>query len=304
MTDEQIAAESAETTDVSVQPTDADAAVRAQAEKKYGKAGRNLPAAIAVGVGIGAVALLGLLFWEPLFILIVVAAVVAGARELFRALRIGGFRPPIFPAYVGGVAMVLSAYFASAPGLAVALYVTLVVVVLWRMVGTITRFGSDIAAGVFVVVYLFLLGGLAVLLLEPDDGKNRMIIFIAVAVSNDVGGYAAGVMFGKHPMAPSISPAKSWEGFVGSVILCTLVASGLMIWLLDASAWTGLVLGPAIAAAATTGDFAESMIKRDIGIKDMGSLLPGHGGALDRLDSLAVALPVAWLLLTLLAPIP
>ena len=104
---------------------------------------------------------------------------------------------------------------------------------------------------------------------------------------SDIGGYAAGVLFGKHPMAPSVSPKKSWEGFAGSVVACVVGGVALVVrWLLDGPWWAGVVLGAVAAVGATLGDLCESMIKRDLGIKDMGSILPGHGGLMDRLDSL------------------
>jgi phosphatidate cytidylyltransferase len=148
-----------------------------------------------------------------------------------------------------------------------------------------------------------LLGGFAVLLLVPGDGAARVLAFIATVVASDVGGYAAGVLVGKHPMAPSISPKKSWEGFAGSVTACMIVATPILALALDGPWWGGLVFGPAMALSATIGDLGESLIKRDLGIKDMGHLLPGHGGLMDRLDSLLPSAAMAFLLLSVLAPV-
>ena len=138
-------------------------------------------------------------------------------------------------------------------------------------------------------------------MLVPEDGATRVLFFIATVVASDVGGYAAGVLFGKHPMAPSISPKKSWEGMAGSVLACMLVGAPPIIALaLDGPWWGGLLFGAALATSATLGDLAESLIKRDLGIKDMGDLLPGHGGLMDRLDSLLPSAAVAYLLLAVL----
>jgi len=124
-------------------------------------------------------------------------------------------------------------------------------------------------------------------------------VFIATVVGNDVGGFAAGVLFGKHPMAPSVSPKKSWEGMAGSVV-ASAVAGWLTVSLgLGGPAWVGVLLGVVTAVAATIGDLSESLVKRDLSIKDMGSLLPGHGGMMDRLDSLLFVAPLAWLVLQL-----
>jgi phosphatidate cytidylyltransferase len=141
------------------------------------------------------------------------------------------------------------------------------------------------------------------LMLAAPDGPYRVIVFVAVTVANDVGGYASGVLFGRHPMAPSISPKKSWEGLAGSVVLCMLVGAGTVYFLLDGSPLAGLAVGAAAAFTATLGDLSESLVKRDLGIKDMGSLLPGHGGIMDRLDSLLPTAPAVALLLMLLVPV-
>jgi phosphatidate cytidylyltransferase len=130
----------------------------------------------------------------------------------------------------------------------------------------------------------------------------RVLAFIATVVCNDVGGYAAGVLFGKHAMAPQISPKKSWEGMAGSVAACVLLGTLLLTFTFHAPWWTGVVFGAAIAVSATIGDLAESLIKRDLQIKDMGTLLPGHGGIMDRLDSLLPSAAVAYLLLSVFAP--
>jgi phosphatidate cytidylyltransferase len=128
------------------------------------------------------------------------------------------------------------------------------------------------------------------------------VVFIVLTVLSDVGGYVAGVLFGKHPMAPTVSPKKSWEGFAGSALFCAVGGAVLLPTLLDGEIWEGVVCGLAVMLAATLGDLGESMIKRDLGIKDMGSLLPGHGGIMDRLDSLLPAAPVTFLLLSWLVP--
>jgi phosphatidate cytidylyltransferase len=142
-----------------------------------------------------------------------------------------------------------------------------------------------------------------VLLAVPDDGARRVVTFIATVVCSDVGGYAAGAALGRHPMAPTVSPAKSWEGFAGSTIACVLGGTALLTLLFDTPWWQGALFGLAIVVTATLGDLGESMIKRDLGIKDMGSLLPGHGGLMDRLDSLLPAAAVSWLLLSAFAPV-
>jgi phosphatidate cytidylyltransferase len=129
-----------------------------------------------------------------------------------------------------------------------------------------------------------------------------VLIFVVLTVCSDVGGYFAGILIGRHPMAPVISPKKTWEGFAGSVVACLAAGAITLLLLLHGHVWQGLILGGAAAVAATLGDLIESMIKRDLEIKDMGTIFPGHGGAMDRLDSLLVVAPVTWLLLSVFVP--
>jgi phosphatidate cytidylyltransferase len=148
-----------------------------------------------------------------------------------------------------------------------------------------------------VAIYLPFLAGFAVLMLADPDGPKRVLSFIAVTVASDIGGYVSGVLFGRRPMAPSVSPKKTWEGFAGSVVCCLAVGVGCLVLVLDGRWWVGLVLGGATAVTATLGDLGESLLKRDLGMKDMGNLLPGHGGLMDRLDSLLPTAPIAYLVL-------
>jgi phosphatidate cytidylyltransferase len=268
-----------------------------------GRAGRNLNAAIGVGAGLGGVILASLLIWRPAFLLVLTAAVLVATVELVRALRKGRFQPPLVPVVVGALAMIGLAWSRGPTGLVAGFLITVLAVLLWRLADGPAGYLRDASAGVLVALYVPLLAGFAALLLLPDDGATRVIAFIVTVVCSDVGGFAAGVLFGKHPMAPSISPKKSWEGMAGSVAAC-MVAGTLLIGLaLDGPWWGGLIFGAAIAVSATIGDLGESLIKRDLGIKDMGDLLPGHGGLMDRMDSLLPSAAVAYLLLSVLVPV-
>ncbi len=273
------------------------------ATPKSGRAGRNLGAAIGVGLSLGAIIIASLLVWRPAFLGVLGAAVLVGVVELTRALRAGGFRAPLMPLLVGAVAMVALAWTRGPTGLVTAFLATALAVVLWRLADGPAGYLRDTAAGVLVALYVPLLAGFAALLLVPDDGTARVFAFIATVVASDVGGYAAGVLFGKHPMAPSISPKKSWEGMGGSIAACMAIATLIITLWLDGPWWAGLIFGAALAVSATVGDLAESLIKRDLGIKDMGNLLPGHGGLMDRLDSLLPSAAVAYLLLAVLVPV-
>jgi phosphatidate cytidylyltransferase len=266
------------------------------------RAGRNLPAAIGVGLGLGVVILGTLYVWKPSFVLVVVAAAVLGVWELGHAFAEDRVRVPLVPLSVGAAAIVVSAYAGGSEAMLVALTLTVLGTMLWRAPENAKGYVRDVTASAFAALYVPFLAGFATLLLRPDDGADRVVVFIVLVVLSDVGGYAAGVLFGKHPMAPTVSPKKSWEGFGGSALFCAVGGAAAVPALLDGAAWEGAVIGLALMVTATLGDLGESMIKRDLGIKDMGSLLPGHGGIMDRLDSLLPAAPVAYLLLAWLVP--
>jgi phosphatidate cytidylyltransferase len=273
----------------------------ARAARSHGRAGRNLPAAVASGLGLGAIVIASLFVRKEAFVVVVAAAVCAVLWELAQALSHRGLTVPLVPVVVGAVGMLVAAFSAGGQALAVCFVLTAVGVVVWRASEGPHGALKDVAAGLFVSAYAPLLAGFAMLMLAADDGPSRVLTYVVVTVCSDIGGYAAGVLFGRHPMARSVSPKKSWEGFAGSAVAC-LVGGALMVGLLlDGPWWGGALVGVAVVLAATLGDLGESMVKRDLGIKDMGSLLPGHGGVADRLDSLLVAAPVAWLLLHLLA---
>jgi phosphatidate cytidylyltransferase len=265
------------------------------------RAGRNLPAAIAVGVGLGAL-ILGSLYWQKvLFTVLVLAVVLVAVDEMIKALRTGGAEISRVPLFIGTTAMLAAAYFGGPMALLVALGLTVLGTIFWRMPRGSVGFVRDVSGGVFLIGYVPLLAGFAILLVQPEaDGPARVVTFFLVTVASDVGGYAAGVLFGKHPMAPKISPKKSWEGFAGSALACIGAGIAAVVLLLDGQWWVGAIVGAVAVLTATVGDLGESMIKRDLGIKDMSNLLPGHGGVMDRLDSLLATAPAVWLLLHLL----
>jgi len=265
--------------------------------QKTSRAGRNLPAAIASGVVLGAAIIVSLLFWKAAFMLIVVAAVVVAVWELGQAFGTGGIRLTREPIWVGGVVMVLAAYLWGAPAMVTAAAVTALGSMLWRLRGGVAGYVMDATAAVFTIFYVPFLGGFVALLLAEDKGELAVVTFIVVTIASDIGGYAVGVLAGKHPMAPVISPKKSWEGFAGSVVSCVVAGWLTVVYLLHGPWWVGVVLGLIAVVMATMGDLCESVIKRDLGIKDMSQIVPGHGGLMDRLDSLLATAAPVWLLL-------
>jgi phosphatidate cytidylyltransferase len=274
---------------------------RAGRDRTGGRAGRNLPAAIAVGLGLGAVILAPLILFKPAFLGVIALAACVGIVELARALKTTGVSPPLIPLLAGGLLIIGLTWYAGSDALVLGVVVTILAALVWRLADGPAALRRDLTACVLITVYVPFLLGFAVLLVEPDDGAWRVLSALIAVVLSDTGGYAAGVFFGKHPMAPRISPKKSWEGFAGSVLAAATGSALVFFFAFGAPFYWGLVYGAAIAAVAVLGDLGESMLKRDIGIKDMSRLLPGHGGLMDRLDSILFAVPTAYLLLWLLA---
>jgi phosphatidate cytidylyltransferase len=256
-----------------------------------------------VGLGLGGLALLTLFTVKATFLVYVAAAVGVALWELSRAVAQRQVRLPVLPVAAGGaVALVLSYWKGERPLLA-CFAITVIVIVAWRLSGGADGYLRDVTAGVFALSYLPLPACFVALMLAPPDGARRTLVLLIVTVCSDVGGYFAGITIGRHLMAPAISPRKTWEGFGGSALACLLGGAISLPALLHGAVWQGILLGAAVLSAATLGDLAESMMKRDLQIKDMGGVLPGHGGILDRIDSLLIAAPVVWVLLLVFIPV-
>ncbi|MFW0790247.1 phosphatidate cytidylyltransferase [Gordonia sp. CPCC 205333] len=270
------------------------------------KAGRNLPAAIGVGLALGVGIIAILLFAPKVWYGIIAVAFAIAIWEVTKRLRDGGYDVPFVPMLVGGQAIIWSSWPWGQAGVLVAFVTTVLVCMVWKLLGqgisnAPENYLRDLAVAVFVLAWLPVLATFGASMVLQDNGAARVATLMVVVVCSDVGGFAAGVLFGKHPMAPAISPKKSWEGLGGSLLVGTIGAVGCVYFLVDDHWWIGLILGPVLVVCATLGDLVESQVKRDLGIKDMGSLLPGHGGIMDRLDSLLPSAFVVWAVLSALA---
>ncbi|GAB6858103.1 phosphatidate cytidylyltransferase [Microbacterium xylanilyticum] len=278
------------------------------------RTGRDLVVAIGVGLLIGGVILASLLVAKWSFVVIGLAIILLAVWELVLALRAGGRKVDLWPHLVLGAGLAASGYFADPWLCWVMLFVAVFGVIVWRLLSQmIVKDGrtygdvlTDALAAGFVQVYVPFLGAIVLMLLHQPRGEWWVLALIVVVVVTDTCAYASGLLFGRggrHPMAPRVSPKKTWEGFAGAV-LGSLVAGVLVgVYMLGVPWWAGLILGAALVASATIGDLGESLLKRDLGIKDMSSWLPGHGGLLDRLDSVLPSAVVALALYILFTPL-
>lgn len=266
------------------------------------RAGRNLPAAIGVGLGMAALVLGPLFFFKPAFVVVLAVAAGIGIWEMVRAVGSVGIRPPLYPLLGAGIGMLAVAWYGGAEALLLGLLVGAVSAMIWRIADGPAGFQRDFGASIMILLYVPFLLGFGAMLARPDDGAKRILLVLALVVLSDTGGYAAGVFLGTHKMAPSISPGKSWEGLGGSLLATATGGAILLAALFAVAWWKGALIGLAVSAAAVVGDLAESLIKRDLKVKDMSNLLPGHGGMMDRLDSVLFAVPTVYLLLQVVAP--
>jgi phosphatidate cytidylyltransferase len=273
------------------------------------RAGRNLPLAIGAGLVLGFAMLFSLIVVEELFM--VVGGVLLGfcAVELATAMRQGGRDVPRLPAVLGVLVMLPIGFYLGASGVWLGTLAVGAVLVVWRLVEVLPKRNRvspafllrDLGAALFIQIYLGTLGGLAFVLTAADDGEGRwwVLAFILLNIAVDVAAWASGVLFGKHKMAPRISPSKTWEGFAGSMVAALAAGILFAVLLLDQAWWVGVVFGLLIGLSGTAGDLIESLIKRDLGVKDISSWLPGHGGFLDRLDSIIPSAAVTYVLFLL-----
>jgi phosphatidate cytidylyltransferase len=274
--------------------------------KKVSRAGRNLPAAIGVGVLLGAMAIGILLFAPKGWLPVLAVAIPIATHEVVRRLREAGYALPVIPLLIGGQAMIwLSSPYGTA-GVLGAYGGTIVVCMVWRLVGHGLReqpvnYLRDISATVLLATWVPLFASFSALLIFQEHGGGRVFTVVSTVVFADIGGYIAGVLFGKHLMVPAISPKKSWEGFGGSLVFGIAAAVVSVTFLLDKPVWVGVPLGLVLVITGVLGDLVESQVKRDLGIKDMGTLLPGHGGLMDRIDAMLPSAVAGWIVLTLLA---
>ena len=258
------------------------------------KAGRKLGPSILVSLAILAVVFLTISFAPPLFAIFAWIAILLAGRELTKAYRAGGIDLPDNAISIAITLLLAAAWFGRVSGLAVAIAIAIPCVLVYMLLRDPKDFVRKSTAAAFAIFYLAFLGGFILLLAHDKDGLARSFTLVVLVSCNDTFAYLFGVLIGKHPLAPQISPKKTWEGLVGSIIATTIGSALVFQYALGHTWWIGAGIGLVAVVTATCGDLIESAVKRDLSIKDMGTILPGHGGILDRIDSVLFTGPAVW----------
>ncbi len=258
------------------------------------RAGRKLLPSILVSLSLLTL-IFGSISLEPkLFLALICVVIMLGVRELTHAYRAGGIELPDLPIMAVSLVILLASWFGGTEGLAVSTGLSIPILMFFLLLISQKDFIKRSTSAVFAVFYLAVLGGFILLVANDADGGKRILALVILISCNDTFAYFAGVLFGKHKMAPTISPKKSWEGLIGGLI-ASVIGGGLVFNFAFETAWyIGSAIGVMTVVTATCGDLIESAIKRDLAIKDMSNLLPGHGGIMDRIDSALFTAPAVW----------
>jgi phosphatidate cytidylyltransferase len=263
------------------------------------RAGRKLLPSIGVSISLFALVWFSLRYERVIFAAIVALAMTLGVREMVNALKSADIELSFIALALASVGMAAAAWLGGVNGLAVATAVALPLLLALLLPKGPEHFIRNASAYALTLIYIPFLAGFLILLARPHNGFERMMTFVVLIACNDTFAYFTGLALGKHPLAAKISPKKTWEGFIGSVVFTTIAGALAFKYILEAEIWIGALAGLLVVFSGTVGDLIESAIKRDLAIKDMGDLLPGHGGVLDRIDSILFAAPTLWLALEL-----
>ena len=263
------------------------------------RAGRKLGSSIIVSLSLVALIWFALVYRREVFAVVVTVAVLLGIREIVRAFSVRGIYISVVSLAMGAVVLTYATWNGGATGLAIATAIAIPLLLIQLLTKGPDGFVQSAMATTFSLLYLPFLGGFLILLAKPSTGLERVMTFVVLVGCNDTFGYIVGVLLGKHLLAPVISPKKSWEGLIGSLVFTVVGGSLAFKYIMETHWWIGAIVGLMIVFTATCGDLIESAMKRDLHLKDMGTLLPGHGGILDRLDSVLISAPALWLALEL-----
>lgn len=264
------------------------------------KAGRKLIPSILVGLALLGIIFSTIAFVPILFALFVLIAVLLALHELSAAFNARDLKVNFTHLSVATAAVIASSWFAGLPGLAISIVASIIALLLLQLLIGTSGFVKNATATTFALMYPGFISGFIFLLARSGDGFAYISLLVILVGLNDTFAYLTGVLVGKHPMAPKISPKKTWEGFIGGLVFAASGSAFAFNYFLEQELWVGALAGVVGALAATTGDLIESAIKRDLSLKDMGTLLPGHGGMLDRLDAALITAPIFWCIIELI----
>ena len=264
------------------------------------KAGRKLIPSILVGLALLGIIFSTMAFLPILFALFVLIAVLLALHELSAAFNARELKVNFTQLSIATISVIASSWFAGLPGLAISIVASIIGLLLLQLLKGTSGFVKNATATTFALMYPGFISGFIFLLARSGDGFAYISLLVILVGLNDTFAYLTGVLIGKHPMAPKISPKKTWEGFIGGLVFAATGSAFAFNYFLEQELWIGALAGVVGALAATTGDLIESAIKRDLSLKDMGKLLPGHGGMLDRLDAALITGPVFWCIIELI----
>ena len=264
------------------------------------KAGRKLLPSILVSLSILVVVFGALKINPNIFMVFVWIAMLLANREIVRAYLGGGIQIPLSILLVANTGLLAAAWWGKVSGLAVATAFAIPNVMVSILIISPKDFVKRSTAAVFAIFYIPFLAGFILLLAKDTNPIGKIFTLVVLVSCNDTFAYLSGLLFGKHPLAPHISPKKTWEGLIGALVATTVGASLVFYFVLNDRWWLGAIIGVMGVTTATCGDLIESALKRDLLIKDMGSILPGHGGILDRVDSLLFTAPAVWFVFELI----
>jgi phosphatidate cytidylyltransferase len=263
------------------------------------KAGRKLLPSIFVGLALVALIWLSLAYVRISFAFLIALVISLAIRELVRAFAAAKIEVSAVSLNLATIGLIYATWIDGVEGLVVGTAIAFPILLILRLRKGPQDFVRSATATSFALIYLPFLAGFLILLGHPSDGLERVMTFVILVGCNDTFGYLVGILIGKHLLVPTISPKKTWEGLIGSIIFTTLGGALCFHYVLELQWWIGVAVGLVIVFTATSGDLIESAMKRDLSLKDMGSILPGHGGVLDRLDSVLLSAPALVLALEL-----
>jgi len=261
------------------------------------RAGRKLFTSLFIALVLLAIIFTSMALLPVAFALVVALAFAISIHELVGAYRGSGIYPPGPLLIISGLSLYAAAWWWGSEGVLTALPVVAIINLIWLLKKGPSEYASRASASLLTLLYLGLLPSFIFLLARDSDGFALISVLVILVGVNDTFAYIAGVLLGRHKMAPLLSPKKSWEGFLGGLIATAVASAAAFHYLLERAWWVGALMGVVGVLAATFGDLIESALKRDFGVKDMSSFLPGHGGMLDRLDSATVTAPALWIFL-------